>query len=201
MNDEVEESLVDDLLERCVREERQHTSKHFERQARATLQLLVKEGRRLPHLNPGKFREAINLIRRLLAATADHPRTLVKALGYRETKKDAQYRAMMRAMECLHDEPLGAASTGGGPPSGRGHRFSLYTNKCMLCEAEGSGKKGWPTDCPKNPPRRIRSKGTCAMAVAEAAEKAGITNANGRRMDSAAVLRKYDRWGLKGAPQ
>lgn len=203
MKDEVEESDVDDLLQRYLEEERQHTSEQFEGQARATFQRLVEEAqtRRLGQLGRINFHEAIRLLRRLLSATADRPGVLAKMLGYRENKNDAEHRAMMRAVEFLHNDPLPVGSIGGRPPSGRGHRFSPDTETCMLCGVPGSMEKGWRTDCPKNPPQRVRSKETCAVAVAEAAQKAGITNAKGQPLDSEAVLKMYNRWRQHGSPR
>lgn len=201
MKDEVDESLVDELFQSYLDEERRHTPERFERQARATFQQLVDEARRSGHLNQVTLHEAIGFLTRLLTATANRHGVLAKALGYRENKKDAEHRAMMRAMEHLHNDPLPGGSTGGRLPRGRGHRISRDTDTCLLCGASGSMEKGWRTDCPKNPPHRIRSKETCAVAVAEAAQKAGITNTKGRRIDSDAVLKMYNRWRQDGSPR
>ena len=201
MNDQVEESRVDDLLRAYLEAERQNTPEQFERQARATLQQVVDEARHPGRLNRLNFYDAIRLLRRLLAATADHPGVLARALGYRQTTDDAERRAMMRAVEFLQNDPLPEGSVGGRPPRGRGHQVSLDTDTCIFCGTRKSMDKGWSTDCPKNPPRRVRSKGTCAIAVAEAAQKAGIANTKGKWMDSEAVLRMYSRWQRDGAPR
>lgn len=116
-------------------------------------------------------------------------------------KKDAEQRAMMRAVEFFHNDPLPPGSTGGRPPLGRGHRIKSSADTCMFCGAQWSAGKGWRNDCPKNPPQRIRSKGTCAIAIAEAAQKAGITNTQGKPIDSGAVLKMYNRWQRDGSPR
>ena len=108
---------------------------------------------------------------------------------------------MMRVFEHLHNDPLPVGTSGGRRPPGRGHRFSHGEDTCILCGAPGSMDTGWDTDCPKNPPHRIRSKTTCAVAVAEAAQKAGVTNTKGQPQDSDAVLKMYDRWQRDGSPR
>lgn len=84
MKDEVEERVVDELLRKYLDEERRQPSpRQFELRARATLQRVVAKARRSDGLNRLDLNEAIDLLRRLLAATADHPGVLAKALGYR----------------------------------------------------------------------------------------------------------------------
>ena len=194
MKDEVDESVVDDLLQAYLDEERLDTSE-LEGRARATFQQVVEaaEGPKAMNASP--------LLKRLLAATKDRPGVLANALGYQAIQNDAEHRAMMRVFEYLHDDPLPVGAIGGRPTHGRGHRFSQDDDTCILCGAPGSTDTGWDTDCPKNPPHPIRSKKTCAVAVAEAATKAGITNTKGNALDHEAVLKMYDRWQQDGSPR
>jgi hypothetical protein len=182
MNDEVEESLVDDLLRRYLEDER----RQLERQARATPPQVVDE---VPPAGPQHVE------------TADRPDVLSQALGYQDATHDAEHRALMRAVEHLRDDPLPAGCREGRPPKGRGHRISWESDTCLLCGARRSRKTGWRTDCSASPPRRVRSKETCAVAVAEAANKIGLTNTNGRPIDSDAVLKMYSRWQRHGSPR
>ena len=137
----------------------------------------------------------------LLAATDDRPGVLARALGYRATQNDAENRAMMRVFEYLHDDPLPVGAKGGRRPRGRGHRVSHDSDTCLLCGASASTGAAWDTDCPEKPPAPIRSKTTCAMAVAEAANKAGLINTKRRPLDSDAVLKMYARWQREGSPR
>ena len=200
MKHEVEESVVDDLLQGYLDEER-HDASELEGNARATLQQLVENADTPRALEEPHFSEAISLLRRLLAATDDRPGVLARALGYRATQNDAENRAMMRVFEYLHDDPLPVGAKGGRRPRGRGHRVSHDSDTCLLCGASASTGAAWDTDCPEKPPAPIRSKTTCAMAVAEAANKAGLINTKRRPLDSDAVLKMYDRWQREGSPR
>ena len=83
MKDEVEESVVDDLLVRYLEIERQEISE-LEGKARATFQQLVEAAEGPKAMN------ASHLLKRLIAATEDRPGVLANALGYREIQNDAE---------------------------------------------------------------------------------------------------------------
>lgn len=201
MHDEVEEDSVDALLAECLREERRLTPETFERDARVALLRLVNGARNGRLASFHDLNSALPLLERLLAVTANQPGLLARVLGYRDAPNDAEHRAMMRALETLHNDPLPEGSAGGRAPAGRGHRVASSTNQCILCKARPSAKGEWRTDCPKNPPRRVRSKRTCAVAVAEAAAKARMRGTNGQSIDSDALLKMYDRWQREGSPR
>jgi len=199
MNDEIEESVVNTMLRTYLEDERRALER-FEEQARATLERVINNSASDGRLDRRNLHEAARLIRRLLAATAPYRGMLAKALGYQEGRHDAVHRAMMSAMEWLHNDPLPLDSRGGRSPTGRGHRIGRKRDECALCGSRLERGR-WRADCPKNPPQRVRSKGTCAEAVATAAHQAGITNDKGRPMDSESVLKMYDRWRLHGPPR